>query len=95
MIAIKKLKELLTVLKAEGVTQFKCEGLELTLSPQTPIEVQTDLKPTIDAIKEGVNMPPELMADELMKQENILFWSGSSDDQQSIALTGEDRLAAP
>lgn len=92
---INKLKELLTVLKAEGVTQFKCDGLELTLPIQKPIEVQTDLKPTVEALKEGVHMPPELMADELMKQENVLFWSGSQDGDQQMPLTGEDRLAVP
>lgn len=87
------LKELLPLLKANGVREFTGEGLIIKLdqSVETPTRSQEDI------IKEGLSPDQQqgltMTNDALMSADKILGWSGSPDSESlEIPLTDDKPL---
>lgn len=85
MVDLTYLKNLIHVLKDSNCSNFKIDGLELSFTNQPspliqPISVVQEVP-----IKEE-ELPPDLRADELMKEDAILNWS-SPDSHEDLPLT--------
>lgn len=85
------LKDLICLLKDNGVSTYKTEGLELTFGTIT-------IAPNLTQAETQAPLPtetqsPDLKADDLFDFDKVLHWSGSG-DPEPMPLTGEV-LAAP
>lgn len=93
MVDLPYLTALIALTKANNIQKYKDGALELTFHVEQ-LEPQT-LK-TSDAV--GSPAPdqsfemPDLKADEAMKYDDILNWSGSPDESKELPLTGEQGL---
>lgn len=70
MIDLKELKKLISCLKNNGVSAFKCQDFELTLdaSPAPPKRTRS--------LKSGITVPVEIAPLEIgPTAEELLFWS--------------------
>jgi hypothetical protein len=98
---LKYIKDLLFILKANGIASFKTAGLELVFhmeQPTTgdfklPVQDLPVTSHTIDA-PEPPNMPADLRSDTLMSEDHILNWSAPPDSttNEQIPLTGDQPL---
>jgi hypothetical protein len=96
------LADLLPILRLNGVTHIKMQGIELSFEhknkfhvehPQESTESSTDV--LVDALrKQEEAMPVDLRADTLMDQDKILNWSSPDQgpDEPELPLTGEQPL---
>ncbi len=87
------LEELLILLNKYACTRFKRAGLEIELSSHnipSPIAAPLPAETSTGTIQEipiaEEELPIDLRADELMKQDAILNWS-SPDSQEDLPLT--------
>ena len=63
---VKELETLIKMLRKQGVTDFKCEGLELKLGDE-PVKAKNGTATTDDKIE----------TDGALSDEELLFWSSS------------------
>lgn len=82
------IKELLPLLRANGVRSYKSDGghIELELFPTEPAPIQAPELPP--------GAPPELKDPDLMSQDAILNWSAppgpGEDGQEPVVMTGDE-----
>lgn len=96
MVDIQYLERLLILLKQNGVTSYRDGAFELKLMDEGHQTISPKVLPDakdLSSVSLESELPPDLRADELMKQDNILMWSSPVDVQgEPIALTGDETL---
>jgi hypothetical protein len=101
----KLLGEILPCLRLHGVKRFKCADFELELSPdpiaKAKAEAEVEAQMKKQAEEQEKKLPPDLRADETMKEDTILNWSapdGPGDPvtpSESMPMTGDAPIDPP
>lgn len=76
----------LAILSKYNVTRFKKAGLEIELQPYPVTRPIPDPPPAKPQVTEDF-LPPDLKADELMKEDTILNWSSPDSGEPDLPLT--------
>ena len=89
MVSLDYLKQLILLLKANQVTHFKNEGLELTLDRSSksqsidqepgPRLADSDVKELMNMLPDESKLPPDLRTDNITSEDVILNWSTTPD----------------
>lgn len=87
MVDLSYLKDLISLLKAQGVPSFKMGTLEILL----PLE-GGESKDAVQALPAESQMPVDLRSDNVTDYDKILHWSGSPEQEVALPLTGEEPL---
>lgn len=83
MVQLEYLNEVLKILRANGVTQFKSQDLELSLKGEKPIDPAPGQPSTLVE-----DLAANLKGNDLFNEDKALFWS--SEGAGEVPLTGDE-----
>lgn len=89
MTKLENLEKTLELLRKYGCSRYKSAGVEIELGPQLP--VLSTPHPAQDEIQEikiaEEEYPPDLRADDLMREDQVLNWSSPDAGDGELPLT--------